>query len=124
MTIINKEALKEAIENAVNELKGAPDRHNCGNYKVKIYHDGDAELYHTIQQGNWYNQGHELIIQFEYSRPDYDTDQTLLDENDYEGSIADWDWENFTAGEDFSNFVEQQLDQAIENCREMEIEVK
>lgn len=121
---ISKSELKDMISEAVNELKNAYDKHNCGSDRVKIYVNEDGELYHTIQQANWSNQGHTEILRFEYSRPEYDsTTQEMLDENGFEGTIAEWDWDNFTYGEDYSNYVEQLLDQAIENCRGREIEV-
>lgn len=120
---MKKTELKEIIKLGVNELQNAYDKHNCGSDRVKIYLNKDGVLYHTIQQSNWTNQGHTEIIRFEYSRPDYDTDQSLLDESGFEGTIAEWDWYNFTAGEDYMNYVEQLLDQAIENCREKGIEV-
>ena len=124
MTQVLKKELKDIIKEAVSELKNAYDKHNCGSDKVKIYVNEEGELYHTIQQANWSNQGHTEILRFEYSRPEYDsTTQEMLDENEFTGTTAEWDWDNFTCGEDYSNYVEQLLDEAIENCREREIEV-
>jgi hypothetical protein len=123
MITLAKSELKETIEKAVNELQNAPDKHNCGGYMVKVYLNEEGELYHTIQQGNWWNQGHTEILRFEYSRPDYDTDQDLLDDNGFEGTIPEWDWDNFNMGEDHTYYVEELLDQAIENCRDRGIEI-
>jgi len=121
---ISKLKLQEVVEEAINELKNALDRHNCGADRVKIYINEKSELYHTIQQANWHNQGHTQILSFGYSRPEYDsTTQEMLDECGFEGTIAEWDWEMFTMGEDYNNYVEQLLDQAIEMCNELEIEI-
>lgn len=122
-TQISKSKLKDIIKEAVAELKNAFDKHNCGSDRVKIYINEKGELYQTIQQANWTNQGDTEILRFEYSRPEYDTAQDMLDENEYEGTIAEWDWDNFTYGEDYMNYVEELLDRAIENCREREIEL-
>jgi hypothetical protein len=122
-TQISKSELKEIIKEAVNELKNAYDKHNCGSDRVKIYINEDGELYHTIQQSNWTNQGHDCILSFEYSRPEYDTDQEMLDESGFEGTIAEWDWDTFTCGEEYMNYVESLLDEAVENCRDREIEL-
>jgi hypothetical protein len=121
MITISKKELKSKIEEVVNELQNAPDKHNCGGYMVKVYLNEEGELYHTIQQENWWNQGDTEILRAEYSRPDYDTTQDMLDEAEYEGTIAEWDWENFTAGDDYSNYIEELLDRAMDNCRDKEI---
>ena len=123
MTQVLKSELKDIIEKAVNELKNAYDKHNCGSDRVKIYLNEEGEMYHTIQQSNWSNQGHTEILRFEYSRPEYDTTQDMLDEAEFEGTIEEWDWDNFTCSVDYSNYVERLLDEAIENCIEREIEV-
>jgi hypothetical protein len=39
------------------------------------------------------------------------------------GTIAEWDWDIFTCGEEYMNYVEQLLDEAVENCRDREIEL-
>jgi hypothetical protein len=120
---ISKSELKDLIKEAINELKNAYDKHNCGSDRVKIYVNEYGELYHTIQQANSFNQGHSEILRFEYSRPEYDTTQDMLDEAEFEGTIEEWDWDNFTCGEDYMNYVEELLDKAVENCREIEIEL-
>lgn len=123
-TQISKSELKDIIKEAVNELKNAFDKHNCGSDRVKIYINEKGELYHTIQEANWTNQGHTEILRFKYSRPEYNsTTQEMLDENQFEGTIAEWDWDNFTCSEDYMNYVEELLAQAIENCFEREIEI-
>lgn len=37
--------------------------------------------------------------------------------------IAEWDWDTFTCGEEYMNYVESLLDEAVENCRDREIEL-
>jgi hypothetical protein len=88
-TQISKSELKDIIKEAVNELKNAYDKHNCGSDRVKIYINEEGKLYHTIQQSNWTNQGHTEILRFEYSRPTYEnTTQEMLDESEFEGDYC------------------------------------
>lgn len=113
---ISKSQLEAAITEAIKELKNANDKHNCGSDRVKIYINENGELYHTIQQANWSNQGDTEILSFEYSRPDYNTEQSLLDENDFDGTIAEWDWDNFIGSSDSIDYTERLLEEAIHNC--------
>ena len=115
MTTLTRSELKVIIQNAVNQLQFAEDKHNCGSERVKIYLNEDGELYYTVQDANSTNQGHNELIRFEYSRPDYNTNQEILDENQNTGTIAEWDWEMFTCGEDYDNYCEQLLDLLIES---------
>ena len=124
MKSISREDLKEVIILGVNELEHAFDKHNCGSDMVKVYLNGDSELYHTIQQSNSWNQGDTEILSFEYSRPEYNsTTQEMLDDSDYKGTIAAWDWENFTCSDDFDNYVEELLYKAIDGCMYLDIEI-
>lgn len=120
---ISRLELRKKIIEAVSELYDAPDKHNCGSDMVKVYINERAELYVVVQSSMYSNGDDEVIVSFRWSRPDYNTDQELLDQNEYTGTVAEWDWDNFTCGEDFNNYVEELLDKAIEMCYEHDIEV-
>ena len=114
--------LKDIIRLAVEELYDAPDKHNFDSHRVKVYISPAGRLYHTIQQSDWTNVGDLEILRFDYTCPTYDTDQDLLDEYNYIGTITDWDWDTFTSGEDFYNYVEELFYKAKEKCCELGIE--
>ncbi len=121
--IILRSDLKETIRSAVKELYDAPDKHNFGSHRVKVYVSPAGRLYHTIQQSDWTNEGDLEILRFNYTCPAYNTEQAFLDECNYIGTIADWDWDNFTSGEDFNNYVEELFDKAKEKCWELDIQI-
>jgi hypothetical protein len=121
---VSKSNLKKVIMDAVNTLQHAPDRHNCGSERVKIYINETGELYHTIQSSSTSYQDQEMILSFQYSRPEYNGSIEAMQECEYEGTIEEWDWENFTAGEDYINYVERLLEESIDNCRDRDIEIE
>jgi hypothetical protein len=121
--VIYKYNLRDALYEAVQELEGAPDRHNTNGFKVKVCLNPEGELYHKVEHQNSFTNGVDTIVSFEYSRPDYDTEQSLLDEFEYEGTIEEWDWEAFNFSPDIYNYIETLLEQAVENCKDLNLEV-
>ncbi len=110
--------LEQEVSKAVLLLENAPDSHNCGSFRVKIYWNGET-LYHCVQQANSWNPDDTEILSFEYSRPEYDTTQELLDECEFEGTIEEWDWDNFLQ-EDIYKFIDRLLEDGKENLLKLE----
>ena len=100
------------IKNAVNLLKDAPDKHNSSD-KVKIYLMEDGLSTHILSK-NWNIQDGQLICQFDYSRPEYEGSEEAMKNCDFDGTVAEWDWDNFTGGEDYYRYCERLLEEAKE----------
>lgn len=118
MRKITESNLRETIEDAVDLLENANDRHNTNGDYVKVVINEEGDLGAVIQQLNWWTPGDIEVIRFEYSRPEYDTEQELLDKCGFEGTIEEWDWDNFSNSNDYSDFVDQLMGTAFENSGE------
>lgn len=72
-----------------------------------------------MEQANTWTPGSTEILGFKYSHPEYNTEQSLLDESGFEGTIKEWDWDSFLEA-DFYEMLDRLLEEAKENLRKLE----
>lgn len=68
----------------------------------------------------------EFVASVKHIHPIYEGSEKAMQECDIEvtpQSLSDWDWENFTAGADFENAVQNLIEKIEERLAELEVEI-
>ena len=102
MKTFKRGAVMLLIEEAVSQLKFAEN--NSG--EQIVIHMDEGKMFWVVRDDETTYLDRYGIAEFQYLRPDYNTKQCVLDDADFKGTIAEWEWTTFIIGSDFSDFCE------------------